>query len=63
MEHFNYVPCGTEILSMSKRIMNEVVSCADDLGLKFYYQDTDSIHMNYAYVDNIVNRYKVTSNT
>ena len=59
MEHFNYAPCGTEILSMSKRLMNEVFSCADDLGLKIYYQDTDSIHMNYDDVAKIAARFKI----
>ena len=47
MSHFNYVHCGVEILSMRKRIMNKVFSCADDLGINNYHQDTDSIHLNY----------------
>ena len=58
MSHFNYVHCGVEILSMSKRIMNKVFSCADDCNIKIYYQDTDSIHLNYDDVDKIVKRYK-----
>jgi len=58
MEHFNYVHCGVEILSMSKRIMNKVFSCADDLNIKIYYQDTDSIHLNYDDVEKVVARYK-----
>ena len=58
MEHFNYVHCGVEILSMSKRIMNKVSSCADDLNIKIYYQDTDSIHLNYDDVEKVVARYK-----
>ena len=58
MSHFNYVHCGVEILSMSKRIMNKVFSCADDVGIKIYYQDTDSIHLNYDDVPKIVARYK-----
>lgn len=36
---------GILILSMSKRIMKEVFSCADDLGIEIFYQDTDSIHI------------------
>ena len=51
MSHFNYVHCGVEILSMSKRIMNKVFSCAYDINIKIYYQDTDSIHINYDDVD------------
>ena len=58
MSHFNYVHCGVEVLSMSKRIMNKVFNCADDLGLKIYYQDTDSIHLNYDDVPEIVKHYK-----
>ena len=30
LSHYNYVHCGVETLSMSKRIMNKVFSCADD---------------------------------
>jgi len=59
MEHFNYVHCGVEILSQSKRIMNEVFGCADDLKLKIYYQDTDSIHMNYDDVDKLAAKYNI----
>ena len=58
MEHFNYAHCGVEILSMSKRIMNKVFSCADDDNIKIYYQDTGSIHLNYDDVDKVVARYK-----
>ena len=58
LSHYNYVQCGVEILSMSKRIVNKVFSCADDCGVKFYYQDTDSLHLNYDDVDKVVKRYK-----
>ena len=42
-----YVPCiiGVLILSMSKRIMNEVICTGEDEGCRIYYQDTDSIHI------------------
>ena len=43
---------------MSKRITNKVFSCADDCAIKIYYQDTDSIHLNYDGVDTVVKRYK-----
>lgn len=36
---------GGEILSMSKRIMNDVMILAQDLGINIYYQDTDSMHI------------------
>ena len=35
--------------------MNKVFSCADDCDIKIYYQDTDSIHLNYGGVDKIEN--------
>jgi len=36
---------GCLILSMSKRIMNEVFYCCNKQGIPVYYQDTDSIHI------------------
>ena len=44
-EHFNIAHVGTMILSMSKRIMNEVMCLAEDTGIQLFYQDTDSIHI------------------
>ena len=38
--------------------MNKVFSCADDCDIQVYYQDTDSIHLNYDDVPKIVDRYK-----
>ena len=38
--------------------MNKVFSCADDCDIKIYYQDTDSIHLNYEDVGKIENIYK-----
>lgn len=45
-EHFNNAPCGCEVLSMSKRIMNEVIVTAERYDMKVYYTDTDSMHIN-----------------
>ncbi len=42
---FNNCLYGVQVLSMSKRIMNEVICLAEDLNLHIYYQDTDSIHI------------------
>ena len=58
LKHFNYVHCGVEILSMSKRIMNRVFDSASKCGVKIYYQDTDSMHLNYDDVDKVVDKYK-----
>lgn len=44
-QHFNRCHVGTEILSMSKRIMNEVMCLAEDLNIRILYQDTDSMHL------------------
>ena len=46
VEHFNNAICGVEILSMSKRIMMEVMTLAEDLKIPLYYTDTDSMHIN-----------------
>ncbi|GMF65805.1 unnamed protein product [Phytophthora lilii] len=45
-KHFSPAHLGVQILSMSKRIMNEVMCLAEDLDLKIWYQDTDSMHIN-----------------
>ena len=44
--HFNNVHCGVEILSMSKRIMYEVMTLAEDKNYNMYITDTDSIHID-----------------
>lgn len=44
-DHYNIAHVGVCILSMSKRIMNEVMCLAEDKQLELYYQDTDSIHI------------------
>lgn len=45
-DHFNQSHNGSYVLSMSKRIMNEVQQTAFDLGINIFYQDTDSLHIN-----------------
>jgi len=44
-KHRNFVPLGCNILSMSKRIMNEVFCLAEDYHIPIYYTDTDSLYM------------------
>ena len=41
----NRAHIGCSILSMSKRIMNEVMGTANDNDIPIFYQDTDSMHM------------------
>tara|TARA_R110001592_G_scaffold4067_1_gene22813 strand:+ start:405 stop:3713 length:3309 start_codon:yes stop_codon:yes gene_type:complete len=44
-EHFNNVYAGVEILTMSKRILGEVLYTAEDNDIEIFYVDTDSTHM------------------
>lgn len=44
-KHYNQVHQGVSVLSMSKRIMGEVMCLAEDKGYGMFYTDTDSIHM------------------
>lgn len=48
---------GVQILSMSKRIMNEVMCTAEDLGIQIYYQDTDSMHIQKNKINDLANEY------
>ena len=43
---YNLGHIGTCILSMSKRVMNEIMNIANDHKINCYYQDTDSIHLD-----------------
>ncbi len=43
--HFNACHCGVEVLSMSKRVMHEVMTLAEDRGMSIHYSDTDSLHI------------------
>ena len=58
LSNHNYVHCGVEVLSMSKRAMNKVFSCAGDCGVKTHYQDTDSTHLNYDDAGKVAKGYK-----
>lgn len=44
-DHRNICHIGSQILSMSKRVMNEVICLCEDNNYEIYYQDTDSMHM------------------
>lgn len=46
IDHFSMPHGGVEVLSMSKRIMNEVMCLSEDIGIDIYYQDTDSMHID-----------------
>jgi hypothetical protein len=61
-DHFNSPHIGGEILSMSKRIMNEVMITAQDNNIKIYYQDTDSMHIEDNQVNKLIEVYKLKYN-
>ena len=58
-KHFNFSLFGIHILAMSKRIMNEVMCLADDLGMKIYYQDTDSMHIENFNLERLAYEFKI----
>ena len=60
--HFNNASCGVEVLAMSKRIMNEVMCLAEDLKLKIYYQDTDSMHIRNIDIKKLNDNFKLKYN-
>ena len=53
---------GVQVLSMSKRIMNEVMTTAEDLDIKIYYQDTDSMHIEKARLQDLADEFKLKYN-
>ena len=55
---FNRGHIGCAILSMSKRIMNEVFDVANEIACPIYYTDTDSLHCDLDAVPKIETRYK-----
>lgn len=57
-KHFNYAHIGVEILSMTKRIMNEVMVLAEDMNIDLYYQDTDSIHIEDINIQKLADAFK-----
>lgn len=62
-EHFSRPHIGSEILAWSKRIMNRVMCLAEDLGIDMYYQDTDSIHIDFNKLDILEKAYMKKYNT
>ena len=55
---FNRGHIGCAILSISKRIMNEVFDVANDNKYPIYYTDTDSLHCNLEDVPKLEAKYK-----
>ncbi len=55
---YNRGHIGSAILSMSKRIMNEVFDIANTNQLPIYYTDTDSLHCNLEDVKTLEDKYE-----
>lgn len=49
---------GVQVLSMSKRIMSEVMVTAQDAGIPIYYTDTDSIHLDCVSIEPLAERFR-----
>lgn len=58
-DHYGMPHIGSEILAMSKRIMNEVMCLAEDNGIMIYYQDTDSMHIEEKDVERLAELFKL----
>lgn len=56
--HDMYCHIGTNMLSISKRIMNEVMCLAEDKGINIFYQDTDSMHIENDKIDDLAIAFK-----
>ena len=57
-EYANNNLLGVMILDMSKRIMNEVMTLAEYEGIKIFYQDTDSMHIEKSKLKELEEAYK-----
>jgi hypothetical protein len=57
-EDKNSCHIGGMILSMSKRIMNEVMDLANTEKIEILYQDTDSMHIPKKYIKELENKFK-----
>ena len=56
-DHWNRAHVGASILSMSKRIMHEVMTTANDLDVDIYYTDTDSMQIDSAGLVGVENEF------
>ena len=49
---------GVQVLSMSKRIMNEVMTTAEELKIPLFYQDTDSMHIERSRLSELADEFR-----
>ena len=57
-EHFSRCHIGVNVLSMSKRIMNQVICLCEDSQIRVYYQDTDSLHLDFNKTKDLADLYR-----
>ncbi|GMF37454.1 unnamed protein product [Phytophthora fragariaefolia] len=57
-QHFSPVQLGIQILDSSKHIMNRVMCLAEDIDARIWYQDTDSMHIDYDSVQRLAEAYR-----
>ncbi|GMG16170.1 unnamed protein product [Phytophthora fragariaefolia] len=57
-DHFSPIHLGIQILDSSKHIMNRVMCLAEDINANIWYQDTDSMHIDYDAVPHLADAYK-----
>jgi len=57
-DHYSMPHCGVEILSLSKRIMNEVMCLAEEKDINIFYTDTDSMHIDDSKISELSDAYR-----
>lgn len=60
--HFSRPQIGVSILSMSKRIMNNVICLSEENNLDIFYLDTDSLYMIEKHIPELEKLYQTTYN-
>eukprot|EP00644_Phytophthora_capsici_P015304 jgi/Phyca11/113382/e_gw1.24.15.1 len=56
--HYSSAHLGVQILDSSKHIMNRVMCLAEDISADIWYQDTDSLHIDYSTVPRLADEYR-----
>ena len=62
LEATGFPTFGVQVLSMSKRIMTEVMATAQDYDIPIYYTDTDSIHIDADRINELSSVFKIHFN-
>ncbi|GMF28911.1 unnamed protein product [Phytophthora fragariaefolia] len=57
-QHISPVHLGIQILDSSKHIMNRVMCLAENIDARIWYQDTDSMHIDYDSVQRLADAYR-----